>query len=268
MQLPEYITNLLDGIAVKEGFSNYRFETESGSEHGENFLGQMTAIKLIGDRVKCGETLNLMCKIAPQNKQQRDAFSVLRAFEREVFLYTRVLPMFVEFQREKGLVADESFLSFPKVYATVADKKNDRYALIMEDLRANNFAMLHGRDSVTLEHEKLIMMQLGRFHGISYALKDQRPEIYAEFKAIDDVVIHMMENGQASIMFRHSIERAIEFSENENHRKVLENLLENYSEIYKSSFSKKFTEKWGIINHGDCWINNFLFEHDEKVSGT
>lgn len=270
MDLPQYITDLLDGIALKEGFSNYKFETEPGSKHGENFLGQVTAIKLTGDREKCGEifteTLHLMCKTTATNKHQINAFRLMHAFEREVFIYSRVLPLFAEFQREKGLSADESFLSYPKVYATLVDKANERCALIMEDLRPKHFVMWPRQEPVTLEHEKLIMTLMGRFHGISFALKDQRPEIFVEFEALDDIFLEMMTNGHANNMFGHSIERAIEVSENENHRNVLKKLQQNYYELYKSFFSKETIGKWGIVNHGDCWINNVLFQYGDNVS--
>lgn len=269
MHLPEFITDLLAGIAHKEGLTNYRFETESGSNHGENFLGEITAIKLIGDRVKNGavltETINLMCKTAAENEQQRQAFKLVRAFEREVLMYTRVLPVFADFQKEKGLTADESFVAYPKVYATLVDNANGKYAIIMEDLRARNFVVWPRQKPVTLEHEKLIMKQLGRYHAISFALKDQRPEIFAEFEDFDDIIVEMMETGQADNACRHSIEAAMEVSQHESHRDVLRRLLNSYHDDYKTFFKKESIGKWGVLSHGDCWINNFLFQYEDNV---
>lgn len=268
MPLPEYITNLLEKIALAEGFTNYRFETEAGSKHGENFLGEITAIQLIGDRVKCGEvsieTLNLMCKTAAENRYQRDAFRLIRAFEREVFFYTRVLPLFVDFQKEKGLTADESFLAFPKVLATLFDEENGRYALIMEDLRSKGFDMWPRQSPVTLEHEELIMKQMGRFHAISLALKDQRPEVFAEFEAMDDMFLEIVLNGHGKYMFDHTLGLAIEAAENEGNRQAVKKLQQNFVDTFKSFFTKESIGQWGVINHGDGWINNFLFQYDIK----
>lgn len=272
MQLPEYITNSLDEIAQKEGFDNCKYEIESASKHGENFIGDMTAVKLIGGRVQCGEivtdTLNLLCKIVSQSKLRRDTFRAIPAFKREIFMYTRVLPTFVEFQREKGLAADESFLSFPKVFATIVDETNDRYALIMEDLRPKQFVMWPRHEPISLQHEILLMTQLGKFHGISYALKDQRPDIFAEFEALEDIYADMIANGHAKNLLGYCIERAIDVLADDGHKNALEKLKRNYFDIYKSFFTKESIGKYGVINHGDAWTNNFLFQYANDVRCT
>lgn len=270
MHLPQYIVNLLDTIAQHEGFTNHKYEVEPGTKHGDNFIAVLTAIKLSGDRVQCGkiisDTLHLLCKTVPQSKERRETFRSIKAFEREIFTYTRILPLFTEFQREKGLSVDECFLSFPKVYASIVDSVNDKYALIMEDLRPKQFVMWPRQQPITLAHEKLLLKQLGRFHGISYALKDQKPEVFAEFKALNDVVFDMIENGYARLVIDDCLERAVKVLKNDEHKKVVDKFQYNYYDVYKSFFAKEANEKFGVLNHGDCWVNNFLFQYEEKVN--
>lgn len=74
-----------------------------------------------------------------------------------------MLPTFAKFQKEKGLTAEDSFLSFPKVYAWTADEINGIYALMLEDVRAQIFEMWPRHDPITLRHEEIVLERLGRF---------------------------------------------------------------------------------------------------------
>lgn len=270
MSLPEYIVNLLNEIATKEGFTDYEYEVESGSNHGDNFIAVLTAIKLIGSRPQCDqvvtEKLHLLCKSVPQSAERRKTFRSIPAFKREVFMYTRVLLLFVDFQRDKGLSADESFSSFPKVFASIFDEDNDQFALIMEDLRARSFVMWPRHEPIRWDHEQMLLKQMARFHGISFALKDQWPEVFAEFEALDDVVTDFIENGYAGPVIDACLERAVKVLRNVEHKRVVDKFQHNYLETYKSFFDVKRYAKFGIIGHGDCWVNNFLYQYDDEVS--
>lgn len=53
---------------------------------------------------------------------------------------------------------------------------------MLEDLKAKNFLMIDRHtEAITPDHVRLVMQALGKFHAISYALKDQQPE---KFKAL------------------------------------------------------------------------------------
>lgn len=269
MQVPHVIEKLLNDVAENEGFSNYKFELESGSKPGEGYQGEIISVKLIGDRMKDGvakkETLDLMCKVAPESRERRDVLRTIQAFEREVYTYTHVLPSFVKFQHEKGLSVDESFLAIPKVYAGVADDVTETYAVIMEDLRSRDFVMWPRHTPVPLDHEEVVFKQLGRFHGISFAMEDQRPEMFAEFKNLNDILAHEVETSYIGIIMGETIDRAINVLENDEHRNVIKCLKKNYLETWKSFFKEDDVEKFGAVGHGDCWINNIMFQYTENV---
>lgn len=271
MKLPLAIKKLLHEIAQNKGFSNYKFELDSGSDRGDNYVGVLTSVKLTGDRLENGvvitETLHLICKLAPESKRRREVLYAIPPFEREIQMYTRVLPAFVAFQQEKGLTSDESFLSFPKVYACTAGDENDTYALIMEDLRPKNFVMWSRHDSITMSHETLVFKQLGRFHGISFALKDQRPEVFAEFKNLNDILTTAIEAGNISKrkIIDETMQRALNVLKSEEHKNVIKRLRNNYFDTLKSLYTTEALEKFGVVCHGDCWTNNLLFQHDGNV---
>lgn len=51
--------------------------------------------------------------------------------------------------------------------------------IFLEDMNDSEFMMIH-EDEITPEHILSVMRILGRFHAISFALKDQEPEKFAE----------------------------------------------------------------------------------------
>lgn len=193
--LPEYVSNCVHKVAKNEGFTDYKIETKAGSAHGDNFLGIMTAITLKGTRGKNGqsksEELHLLCKAPPKNVIRQKNFSSSLVFSREIYIYSKLLPALVRFQQEKNLNAADSFLSFPKVYACEVDEKKQSYILIMEDLRPKNFEMWPKDQTIDVEHELIVMKELGKYHGVSFAMKDQRPHEFDQFKTLSDIFVNI-----------------------------------------------------------------------------
>lgn len=269
--LPEHITNRLHKIAKSEGFSDYKIETKAGSNHGDNFLGVMTSVTLTGTRGLNGksraEELHLIIKLPPSNETRQKNFKTDLVFDREVYMYSKVLPAFVRFQQEKGLSEADSFLSFPKVYSCEEDFENNTYILIMEDLRPKNYQMWPKEKTVPLNHELLVMKELGKLHGISFAMKDQRPNEFDEFKGIKDTLSELVLHGKMRSFMNKSIERAANVLKNPEHKKLMLNFRKTYVETIDDFLAGPLSKEYGVINHGDCWNNNFLYQYsDDNVS--
>lgn len=269
--LTDYITQLLHKIAKNEGLVDYKIDTKSGSNHGDNFLGIMTAVTITGTKGQNGQTksqdLHLICKCPPMNENRKKNFKSNLVFDREIFVYSKLLPAFVRFQREKGLSESESFLSFPKVYACETNKENDSYVLIMDDLRPKNYEMWPKEKIAPLDHQLYLMRELGKFHGISFAMKDQRPNEFDEYKQLKDTFSEIALHGRLKSFMNRSIDRAADVLKNPVHKKMMQNFrntyIDNVDEILNGESSKEFA----IVGHGDCWNNNFLFQYaDDNVS--
>lgn len=267
MQLPEYVDKMLCDIAHNEGFREYKCIAESGSNHGDNIHGVLTAITMMGnDQNSNTQTLHLMCKVSPASKQFRDSVQSWYLFKREIYMYTRLLPAFVEFQQEKGLSEADSFVAFPKVYATHVDDENENYALIMEDMRSRNFVLWPRHEPMPLDHEKKVLETLAKLHGVSLAMKDQRPTIFAEFKTLYDVAETQIEHGDFGSVIESALEQAITVLENEDHKKILQKCKTDYRRLLNECFGPEAIDRFGVINHGDCWINNILLQYADDVS--
>lgn len=265
--LPEYVLKILNKIAHELGFTNYKFESKSGSNIGDNFSGILLSITLSGTRNETVETIHLMCKMPPTNENRRKTFKSDLLFERELYMYNTLLPQFAEFQREKGLSEAESFLSYPKVYHCEIDKQTATYLLIMEDLRPKNYKMWPKHKTIQLDHQRLAMKEFGKLHAISFAMKDQKPDQFAPFKLLNDKLCELGTTDELKPIFEKFIETARDAMIDPKHKKILQNLRDNWERELTSWFSAESTEPFGVIGHGDSWNNNFMYRYgDETVS--
>lgn len=261
--LPKYITKYLHAIAKSEGFSDYKFEVKSGSNHGDNFLGVMIAVKVIEINPKIhSNELHLICKTPPANQFRRKFFKTDIVFERELFMYSKVLPAFHRFQEERGLNEIDQFRSHPKVYACEADIENDTYILIMEDLRWKNYEMWPKEAVVPLANQLLVMRELGKFHAISFAMKDQRPNEFEMLKPpTNDPFSQLVLHGKLSSFSNKSIARAVNALNKSEHKRLMSDFGRRFVETVDNLLQGPISKEFGVINHGDCWNNNMLFQY-------
>lgn len=285
--LSDFITNCVHKVAKNEGFIDYKIETTAGSKHGDNFLGIMTAITVSGKQRKNGiinqQSLYLICKAPPLNEIRKKNWKSNLVFEREIYIYTKLLPTFVRFQREKGLSEADSFLSFPKVYKCEVSEEHDTYLLIMEDLRVKNYEMWPKEKMIALDHEMLALKELAKFHAISFAMQDQRPNEFEQFKQLTDVSMEILMNGFGSVMSQ-SMDRLVDVLENPQHKKLVENFRTRYMDVIEKILTESESTEHAVIRHGnisilhsflpliyifinflgDFWNNNFMFQYSSS----
>lgn len=55
----------------------------------------------------------------------------------------------------------------------------------MEDLGEEVFQMWNKSRPAQIENLRLVMHEIGKFHGLSFAMTDQRPAEFAEFQQLN-----------------------------------------------------------------------------------
>lgn len=268
--LPEYVQEMLGKIANDEGLTEYCIESKSGSNATDGFMGALTSVVIRGVRNNNGHlahdvTLNLLCKMIPEDYARRKEFHLDVIFEREALMYNRILPMLSAFQREKGLAKGDCFLSYPKCYAAVADAATDQYAVIMEDLRPMGFVMWPKRQPPPYDHMAHMVQQLAKLHSVSLALKDQRPADFAELQRLNDLWCPQLAGNGMKNMMNTALDKAVELLDSEEHVRLAKELRATNRETLGLLYSSSSFEPLGVVCHGDCWINNFLFRYEANV---
>lgn len=260
--LPNYIIKVLEKIANDLNFIDYKFETDRASSHGDNFLGVLIGVTINGMQKINGQLvaaqLNLICKTPPANENRRKNFQSSTVFDREIHAYAEILPSLVKFQREKGLKEDDSFLAFPKVYACDVDAEHGAYILVMEDLKAKNYKMWPKEKTIPIDHELLLMKELGKLHGISFAFKDQRPNEFNAYKQLTDPFSEIV-RGSMSSFFNQQVQMVRDIVDDPAHKKIVDHF--EIDRMLDNCFGWESRDKFGVISHGDCWNNNIMYKY-------
>lgn len=242
--LPKFAHDLLDRVIKENGFSDYSVEIKKGSQAGDGFASEIFSIGII-ERNK-NKRLDVICKVAPFNENHRKQIKSDMIFNHEATFYNKIAPMFAKFQAEKNIPKENQFLTYPKCYATLIDNDNEQYAIILENLRPQGFGMWNRAKTVAIETIRLVMHELGKLHGISIAMKDQKPEEFATLKQTKDFYRDFMQSENIRTMYTASMDRALKSLKNENHKIMLMHLKENVEKMYDDDAPNQFR----VLCHG------------------
>ncbi|XP_031627429.1 uncharacterized protein LOC116343490 isoform X2 [Contarinia nasturtii] len=247
---------------------NYDVNLSVASQCGvNNFIGNIYRVSFVKKNAVNndwlhGATKSLIVKTAPQNLARRDNFFVRPAFVREIYMYDKVLPFFRQFERSKNV---NIFSEYPMCYQTIDVELNE--GLVFEDLSVNGFTTVdRHKEDMTAEHVNLVMKTLGKFHAISFALKDQQPNKFNElasnlsevFVRKDDIRLGEIVNQQAEIMLN------VVSADEDAHllAKVKKLCDQGIFSIATDCLDTELTGEATVISHGDTWQNNTMFKYD------
>lgn len=261
VHVTDYMEACLDKVAHAEGFKNFVIKVNHGSAIGDGFVGLIFKVSIT--EVDSEKVLNVVLKTPPESEVRRTQFNAMGLFRREVKMYNEVLPEFVKLQRERKVPESAGFFDFPKVYFAEFDEEKNDSLIIMEDLRESGFKLYNKYKTTDYEHAKLIMIALGRFHAISFAMKILKPDVYEEFKKLTDFFAEQFTNEMMIPMIHGSIDQAcdvLDENDTKSRNSVLK-LKENTVELLQSLTSPKNAEPFAVVGHGDCWSNNFMYKY-------
>lgn len=173
-----------------------------------------------------------------------------------------MLPYLRDFEQSKGVIVEENgFVEYPKCYRTLDIEPSE--SVFLEDLSERSFTMINkSTEVVTVEHANLVMQLLGKFHAISFALKDQNPEKFEELASIldeqfirrDDKFFRMFLNKQAQI--------ALDVVSGEEYVRLKTKLTKLFEkealDIAADCLDESAASSGAVIGHGDSWMNNFM----------
>ncbi|GAB0087948.1 uncharacterized protein DMENIID0001_023180 [Sergentomyia squamirostris] len=259
---PDFVMEVLGEIATKHGIHRPNFTFQGGSEAGDGFIGVVTRVVIVDEENT--KELRLICKHLKQDPDENDIFTFMDMFQREIFIYRHVFPEFVALQREKNIPKDEGFFSFPTCH--FAQQHDDEAALIFDDLCASGYRMLPKRQCPDFEHVRLLMIQLGRLHALSFALREQKPQILQSYHGLGDICTKFM---------RRKVMQPIAPKNCRLVQTILkpeETVLREYFKQWETTMWSEIAETikgenaepWAVITHGDCWINNFMYSYDDS----
>lgn len=124
------------------------------------------------------------------------------------------------------------------------------------------------QEELTFDHVSLMMKALGKFHAISFALKDQQPQKFKQLKS------HIFEQFWSNLktefkdIYEQLLSSLTECLKKENRPDLLEkfqrfvgdDICAKILELVSSSSA----EPYSVICHGDATTNNSMFRKDDR----
>lgn len=270
MSISNFVIVELDRIAKNEGFIEYKIEQEAGSKHGDGFVATMLAVTLIGKR-KIGDIiddskLHLMCKLLPENVNRRDLFDTSTIFEHEIYVYNEILSAFDQFQREKNIPSEDRFNEYPKCFGTASDLEKGEHVIIMENLKCTGYGMWDKTKLIDYETVCLYMKTLGKLHALSFALRDQKPDVFDRISRFEDVLVRLLKRDDTmKVMLEGGLDKGVSNLDQPAERKVLEDLKTDCKDEMIRLLNPELAGKFYVIGHGDSWNNNLFYSNEGKV---
>ncbi|XP_026467179.1 uncharacterized protein LOC113370700 [Ctenocephalides felis] len=262
--LPEIVQKAIRNILDSNfGIHDYTINIMPASETGDNFMGSLKKIVVDGKVNNVDTNLNLVCKLMPSDANFRKNVNVYEPFKREVFMYN-VLDDFKVFQTDKG-IQNNRFESYALRYA--ASSKEFQEYLILEDLCINSFRMFDKNSKLDNVHMRLVLKALAEFHALSFAMRDQKPEEFNKYTHIKEMFTQTLGEKKYYDLCDIGLSNALKVIENYDDNLVpkLNRLRQNCYEIMNDCFYAKSSQKYRVLTHGDCWINNVMFKYKDQI---
>ncbi|XP_045507205.1 uncharacterized protein LOC123703296 [Colias croceus] len=242
-------------------FSHWEYVSETGK--GDSYLSEVMRIKIYG--IINGESVHVqvVLKTIPKNVCRRLTFRSHDFFKNEINVYQNVLPVLLEFQAEKRVT--HPFTHYVNLFLALSDGVND--VICLEDASLDKYGSPVRQEGIDYEHFKLTSEVLAKFHALSFAMRDQRPEEFAEisstvfetyydpnytdwyarfWKRISGIAIDAVEKEYPNTIY---VEKVKAFA-----------VPERYQDMIKAVQDKTN----GVISHGDCWTTNFLYRYQNS----
>jgi thiamine kinase-like enzyme len=252
------IDKWLQPMVKNKVLDNYTVELTGGAKKGDGFLGDVNFVEVSAkSRSNKEDTIyNLAIKSSKNSEALRKILPIKIMCQNEMHFYNKVMPTFERFQGERRIKAP--FKNVPSCYDSLM--LDDMEIVLLKNMLKEDYRMHDRTQPLDKEHVRKVAKTYGKLHALSFALRDQDPEVF------DD-----LGNGLVDVL--RLITNANELPKEDgffiNFHKMAEQqgepeLAEKILLLPKITDTTDPTDPFAVIVHGDCWNNNYLFRY--KVS--
>ncbi|XP_063535726.1 uncharacterized protein LOC134745582 [Cydia strobilella] len=170
-QLPIKVDKAIRKIVEKEGYTNHKLTTKALSTDGGNYLGSLYEVNVTGYSEDSKKETNIFVKaIIPGD--HLSVVSITNVFNTEAFFYNDLAVVFDKIQNEANVPVKERYNIVKSFQESIPE------AIILENLSNKGYKTGFRMDVISLKFAELSIQQLGRLHGLSFALEKKTPNYF------------------------------------------------------------------------------------------
>uniref|UniRef100_A0AAG5CU16 CHK kinase-like domain-containing protein n=1 Tax=Anopheles atroparvus TaxID=41427 RepID=A0AAG5CU16_ANOAO len=274
--IPEWMTNdfFLEAVAKKfevplNAVSVEELDVRLATESGDNFVSVMYRVRVTVRFGACAEelvgqrrTVSLIVKALPTMGLSEEMIISMNVFPKETAMYTEILPAFERLYRDRGVEVAFG----PRCLKHCSDPTD---IIVMEDLKDRDFRMANRREGLDLEHCQTLLRRLAQFHAASAVLRERNGPYDDKFKEgmyaeKNRNMFEQFQKMQAAFMYDTLCSWP-------NNGKFYAELMKHWGmDMFDAllRITKPDSNKFNVLNHGDMWCNNMMFQYseDEKIN--
>uniref|UniRef100_A0A1Y9H2Y0 CHK kinase-like domain-containing protein n=1 Tax=Anopheles dirus TaxID=7168 RepID=A0A1Y9H2Y0_9DIPT len=266
VEIPEWMTGdfFVDAIAKAcdlsaDAFSVEALDVRPATEAGDNFVSIMYRVRvtvLVGSEDR--RTVPLIVKALPRLGLSEEMIMSLNVFPKETEMYTEILPAFEQLYRGHG--AEVTF--GPRCLKRCSEPTD---IIVMEDLKDRQFEMVNRQTGLDLEHCHTLLRRLAQFHAASAVYYEQRGPYDAKFAEgmYTEKNRAMFEQFQS----QHDVFMYEAMCRWPKNGKLYAELMKHWGmDMFNAllHITKPDPTKFNVLNHGDMWCNNMMFQYDDS----
>ncbi|XP_074042165.1 uncharacterized protein [Leptinotarsa decemlineata] len=256
----EDLETWVDEMMKKREITSYKIDVAGSTSKGDGYLGEVNFLKVVASLNEENEKVyNIVVKSANKSEKFRKNTPIQEAYYREMFMYTKVFPIFEEFQREYAI--ETIFDKYAKCYSVCQTDKKE--ALVLNNLKTDGFSVHNRTIPQNLNHVLFVFRNYGRLHGISLAMKVKKPALFKSMtKNMTNVLGQFIVQANMASSFVDNFKNARMLFMKDG-KEAIANKLEDVEKKVEVILTNMFSDdlKEAVVLHGDCWNNNMMFKY-------
>ncbi|XP_061399691.1 uncharacterized protein LOC133335434 [Musca vetustissima] len=261
--VPKWIEAKLFEEALREVESEYNeivdFKVNGALAPGENYCTVMLkaefVVKLKDESTK---PISFMLKVGHDTDLFREMMETHDIFGCEKGMYSEVVPELEQIYADAGVNV--------KFGAKSYSLPTDQAYILLENLKEKGFRNADRLAGLDMAHAKSLLKKMAQWHAASavrVATKGMYLDLYNDgyirTKSFD--LIKGMYDSSKKIFF----ECLKDYSNSELYYEKVTDLYGHIAEVMFKTAEFKYDDDFKVLNHGDSWVNNIMFCHDEDT---
>ncbi|XP_066154122.1 uncharacterized protein [Euwallacea fornicatus] len=260
MNVPDRTKNFKRWISdAFQGFKSIDFTVLGTTEDGDGYVGDVTFLVVTAD----GNRFDIALKHGKQSPSLREVMPLRLCYEREIFVYGKVLPVFQKLEQEHDVSLVGELL--PECFKTLLNENDE--VLMLQNLRAQGYKIHDKYRPLDCDHFKVTFKGYGQWHALSLALRKNQSEAFSKlFSNMECVHRKFLGRIKSCVTLAENLLYKILSSKGDTEivLRLQRHFPQGYNQKLFEVYEAQDTEKYVVFHHGESWNNNFMFKYEEN----